>query len=47
MTAGDKRDRFLTDTFGLHVEWIPVCPELEVGMGVPREPVRLVGNVSD
>jgi FdhD protein len=24
-----------------HVEWIPVCPEVEVGMGVPREPVRL------
>jgi uncharacterized protein YbgA (DUF1722 family)/uncharacterized protein YbbK (DUF523 family) len=45
--GGDKRDRFLTDTFGLHVEWIPVCPELEVGMGVPREPVRLVGHVSD
>jgi uncharacterized protein YbbK (DUF523 family) len=34
-------------TFGLHVEWIPVCPELEVGMGVPREPVRLIGNVAD
>jgi uncharacterized protein YbgA (DUF1722 family)/uncharacterized protein YbbK (DUF523 family) len=45
--GGDKRDRFLTETFGLHVEWIPVCPELEVGMGVPREPVRLMGNVSD
>lgn len=45
--GGDKRDRFLTDTFGIHVEWVPVCPELEAGMGVPREPVRLVGNVSD
>jgi uncharacterized protein YbgA (DUF1722 family)/uncharacterized protein YbbK (DUF523 family) len=45
--GGDKRDRFLTDTFGLHVEWVPVCPELEAGMGVPREPVRLVSNVSD
>ena len=45
--GGDKRDRFLTDTFGLHVEWIPVCPELEAGMGVPREAVRLVGSVSD
>ena len=45
--GGDRRDRFLTDTFGLHVEWIPVCPELEVGMGVPREPVRLVGDVSN
>jgi uncharacterized protein YbbK (DUF523 family) len=24
------------------VEWIPVCPEVEVGMGVPREPIQLV-----
>ena len=45
--GGHKKDRFLMDTFGLQVEWIPVCPELEVGMGVPREPVRLVGNASD
>lgn len=39
-----KRDHFLTDTFGRHVEWVPVCPELEAGMGVPRETVRLVGS---
>jgi uncharacterized protein YbbK (DUF523 family)/uncharacterized protein YbgA (DUF1722 family) len=39
--GGHKRDRFLTDTFGRFVEWVPVCPELEVGMGVPRPPVRL------
>jgi uncharacterized protein YbgA (DUF1722 family)/uncharacterized protein YbbK (DUF523 family) len=44
--GGHKRDPFLTDTFGRHVDWIPVCPELEVGMGAPREPVRLVGDVS-
>ena len=25
-----------------HVRWVPVCPEIEVGMGVPREPVHLV-----
>jgi len=24
------------------VEWVPVCPEVEVGMGVPREPIELV-----
>jgi len=42
-----KRDYFLTDTFGKFVDWVPVCPELEVGMGVPRESVRLVGNVAD
>jgi uncharacterized protein YbgA (DUF1722 family)/uncharacterized protein YbbK (DUF523 family) len=38
-----KRDDFLVDVLGPFVEWVPVCPELEVGMGVPREPVRLVG----
>lgn len=28
------------------VEWVPVCPELEVGMGVPREPIQLVAGAS-
>jgi uncharacterized protein YbgA (DUF1722 family)/uncharacterized protein YbbK (DUF523 family) len=43
--AGHKHDRFLTDVLGPYVEWVPVCPELEVGMGVPREAVRLEGDV--
>ena len=38
--GGHKRDRFLTELLGRYVEWVPVCPELEVGMGVPREAVR-------
>jgi uncharacterized protein YbbK (DUF523 family) len=38
----DKRDAFLVEELGPQVEWVPVCPELEVGMGVPREPVRLL-----
>lgn len=38
-----KRDAFLVDVLGEFVAWVPVCPELEVGMGVPREPIRLVG----
>lgn len=42
--AGHKKDRYLTDVLGNYFEWIPVCPELEVGMGVPRESVRLVGS---
>jgi uncharacterized protein YbgA (DUF1722 family)/uncharacterized protein YbbK (DUF523 family) len=42
--GGHKKDYFLTETFGRYVEWVPVCPELEVGMGVPRESVRLVGD---
>jgi len=44
--GGHKREYFLTDTFGDYVDWVPVCPELEVGMGVPREPVRLAGSVT-
>ncbi len=44
--GGHKHDRFLTDVFGPYVEWVSVCPELEAGMGVPREAVRLVGPSS-
>lgn len=42
--AGHKRDRYITDILGKYFQFIPVCPELEVGMGVPRESVRLVGD---
>jgi uncharacterized protein YbgA (DUF1722 family)/uncharacterized protein YbbK (DUF523 family) len=40
--GGHKRDRFLTDGLGEFVEWIPVCPEVEAGMGTPRPALRLV-----
>jgi uncharacterized protein YbgA (DUF1722 family)/uncharacterized protein YbbK (DUF523 family) len=43
--GGHKRDAFLTDTVGHFVDWVPVCPEQEAGMGVPRESVRLFGSV--
>jgi uncharacterized protein YbgA (DUF1722 family)/uncharacterized protein YbbK (DUF523 family) len=39
--GGHKRDGFLVDTFGKHVEWVPVCPEVEIGLGTPRETLRL------
>jgi len=42
--GGHSRDRYLTDTLGLYVEYVPVCPEVECGMGVPRETLRLVGD---
>jgi uncharacterized protein YbgA (DUF1722 family)/uncharacterized protein YbbK (DUF523 family) len=42
--AGHKKDVYLTDVLGKYFEWIPVCPELEVGMGVPRESVHLTGD---
>ena len=31
--GGHKRDRYLTDVLGRYVEWVPVCPEVEVGHG--------------
>jgi uncharacterized protein YbgA (DUF1722 family)/uncharacterized protein YbbK (DUF523 family) len=40
--GGHKRDPFLADVLGPHVEWVRVCPEVEVGMGTPRETLRLV-----
>ena len=40
--GGHKRDAFLVDTFGVFVEWVPVCPEVELGLGIPREALRLV-----
>ena len=41
-----KRSAFLVDVLGAFVEWVPVCPEVELGLGVPREPIRLVGSSS-
>ena len=40
--GGHKRDTFLTRVLDPYVEWVRVCPEVEVGMGVPRETLRLV-----
>jgi uncharacterized protein YbgA (DUF1722 family)/uncharacterized protein YbbK (DUF523 family) len=40
--GGHKRDPFLVKTLGAFVEWVPVCPEMEIGLGTPRESVRLV-----
>jgi uncharacterized protein YbbK (DUF523 family) len=40
----DKRDAFIADTLGAAFELVPVCPEVAIGMGVPRPPIRLVGD---
>jgi len=44
--GGHKHDRFLTDVLGPHVLFAPVCPEVECGLPVPREAMRLVGDAS-
>ncbi len=42
--GGHKRDSFLTEVLGRYVEWVPICPEAEAGMGTPREPMQLVAD---
>jgi len=42
--GGHKRCRPVTDTLGRIFEWVPVCPEVELGLGVPRETLRLEGR---
>ena len=39
-----KLDHYLTDTLGRYVDYVPVCPEVEVGLPTPRETLRLVGT---
>jgi uncharacterized protein YbgA (DUF1722 family)/uncharacterized protein YbbK (DUF523 family) len=42
--GGHKLDIFLTDTLGQYVEYVPVCPEVECGLPIPRESMRLEGD---
>ena len=42
--GGHKHDTFLTDTLGQWVEWVPICPEVEIGLGTPRPAMRLVAS---
>ena len=39
-----KQDRYVREILSRYFEYIPVCPEMEVGMGVPRETVALYGD---
>jgi uncharacterized protein YbgA (DUF1722 family)/uncharacterized protein YbbK (DUF523 family) len=39
--GGHSRSRFLTDELGAHVDWVPCCPEMAIGLGSPRETLRL------
>ncbi len=42
--GGHKRCRFLTDELDPYVDWVPYCPEMEIGLGTPREPIRLTAD---
>lgn len=42
--GGHKHDRYVTGTLGLFFDFVPVCPEVECGLPIPREAMRLVGE---
>lgn len=42
--GGHKQDDILVETLGRYVEWVSVCPEVEMGLGTPREPIDLVAS---
>jgi len=42
--GGHRLDRFLTDTLGQYVQYVPVCPEVECGLSIPRESMHLEGD---
>lgn len=40
--GGHKYNDYLVNGLGRQVQWVPVCPEVEAGLGTPREPMQLV-----
>ena len=42
--GGHKESRLCSETLAEHFEFVPLCPEAAIGLGVPREPIRLVGD---
>ncbi|TMR28743.1 DUF523 and DUF1722 domain-containing protein [Nonomuraea zeae] len=38
--GGHSRDRFLSGVLDPYVDWVPICPEMEAGLGTPRETLR-------
>lgn len=45
--GGHKAHEWLINELGKFVTWVPICPEMEMSLGVPRKSLRLIGNVSD
>jgi uncharacterized protein YbbK (DUF523 family) len=44
--GGHKWDRYLVEVLGPRVEWVAVCPEAEIGLGIPRPPIQLEGRAN-
>lgn len=42
--GGHKESRLCSETLARHFDFVPICPEVAIGLGTPREPIRLVGD---
>ena len=42
--AGHKNSRLCSEVLRDYFDFVPVCPEVAIGLGIPREPIRLVGD---
>jgi uncharacterized protein YbgA (DUF1722 family)/uncharacterized protein YbbK (DUF523 family) len=42
--GGHKRSRFVADELAGYFDFVSYCPEVAIGMGIPRQPIRLVGD---
>lgn len=45
--GGHKRDAFINNMLSRHFEFVSVCPEVAIGLGIPRPPIRLVGSTDN
>lgn len=45
--GGHKHNGYITETLGQFFEFVPFCPEVAIGLGVPRPPIRLVRSAQD
>ncbi|MCU7845095.1 MAG: DUF523 and DUF1722 domain-containing protein [Candidatus Thiodiazotropha sp. (ex Monitilora ramsayi)] len=43
--GGHKKNAFITDSLSEHLELLPICPETEIGLGIPRPTIRLMGDI--
>lgn len=42
--GGHKASELCLSAFEAHFDWAPLCPEVAIGLGIPRDPIRLVGD---
>jgi uncharacterized protein YbgA (DUF1722 family)/uncharacterized protein YbbK (DUF523 family) len=45
--GGHKHDRFITGTLAAYFDWVPVCPEVDIDLGIPRPTIRLERHNED